>query len=79
VWSFGIVLWEIATLGQTPYVFSVDRSPISARRSYPGLSNQQVFDFVTSGQVQAKPVMCSKDWFLHELQCASIHGIAGMI
>ncbi|XP_062509268.1 insulin-like peptide receptor isoform X2 [Corticium candelabrum] len=36
IWSFGIVLWEIATLAMQPY---------------PGMSNSDVFDFVIGGGV----------------------------
>ncbi len=33
VWSFGVVLWEIVTFGQIPY---------------PGMSNQEVFEKVST-------------------------------
>jgi insulin receptor len=36
VWSYGIVLWEMVTLGSQPY---------------PGKTNQEVFDLVINGQV----------------------------
>ncbi|XP_062509556.1 insulin-like growth factor 1 receptor isoform X2 [Corticium candelabrum] len=34
IWSFGVVLWEVATLGTQPY---------------PGMSNEEVYKFVTGG------------------------------
>ncbi|KAH6945617.1 hypothetical protein HPB50_009301 [Hyalomma asiaticum] len=43
VWAFGILLWEIVTLGSTPY---------------PGLSAQEVIHAVRDGRVMAQPVHC---------------------
>lgn len=43
VWAFGILLWEIVTLGSTPY---------------PGLSAQEVIRHVRDGQVMGQPVHC---------------------
>ncbi|XP_065829757.1 uncharacterized protein [Oscarella lobularis] len=43
VWAFGITLWEVMTLGMMPY---------------PGVSNQEVGAFVTSGQRLGKPNEC---------------------
>ncbi|XP_058484720.1 insulin-like growth factor 1b receptor [Solea solea] len=43
VWSFGVVLWEIATLSEQPY---------------QGLSNEQVLRFVMEGGLLDKPQNC---------------------
>uniref|UniRef100_A0A8C5CYQ8 Tyrosine-protein kinase receptor n=1 Tax=Gadus morhua TaxID=8049 RepID=A0A8C5CYQ8_GADMO len=43
VWSFGVVLWEIATLAEQPY---------------QGLSNEQVLRFVMDGSLLEKPDNC---------------------
>uniref|UniRef100_A0A8C3AX19 Tyrosine-protein kinase receptor n=1 Tax=Cyclopterus lumpus TaxID=8103 RepID=A0A8C3AX19_CYCLU len=43
VWSFGVVLWEIATLSEQPY---------------QGLSNEQVLRFVMEGGLLEKPQNC---------------------
>ncbi|OCT80310.1 proto-oncogene tyrosine-protein kinase ROS-like [Xenopus laevis] len=46
VWSFGIVLWEVFTMGQQPY---------------PGFSNSEVLHHVRSGQRMDSPVNCPDD------------------
>ncbi|KAI9529872.1 hypothetical protein NQZ68_008111 [Dissostichus eleginoides] len=43
VWSFGVVLWEIATLAEQPY---------------QGMSNEQVLRFVMEGELLDKPDKC---------------------
>ena len=43
VWSFGVVLWEIATLAAQPY---------------QGLSNEQTLKFVIDGNVMDRPEGC---------------------
>ncbi|XP_048589456.1 platelet-derived growth factor receptor alpha isoform X2 [Nematostella vectensis] len=43
VWSFGILLWEIMTLGGTPY---------------PGLPTEQLLDYLSEGQRMAQPQNC---------------------
>ncbi|XP_066503622.1 insulin-like growth factor 1b receptor [Hoplias malabaricus] len=43
VWSFGVVLWEIATLAEQPY---------------QGMSNEQVLRFVMEGGLLDKPDKC---------------------
>ncbi|UJR27566.1 hypothetical protein I4U23_008847 [Adineta vaga] len=59
IWSFGIVMWEIITLGQVPY------SP---------LNNQQVISLVTTtrGTLQ-KPIQCTQT--LYELMITCWHYI----
>lgn len=43
VWSFGILLWEILTLGCQPY---------------PGLDNKQVIDFIKNRGINQIPDKC---------------------
>ena len=43
IWSFGIVVWEIFTLGYQPYT---------------GMDNKQVIEFVKSGGVLELPKKC---------------------
>jgi insulin receptor len=43
VWSFGVVLWEMATLAEQPY---------------QGLANEQVLQFVIGGGILERPVCC---------------------
>lgn len=43
VWSFGVVLWEMATLAEQPY---------------QGLANEQVLQFVLVGGILDRPVCC---------------------
>ena len=44
VWSFGVLLWELVTLGSTPY---------------PGLAVHELFNFLTAGCRMEKPENCS--------------------
>ncbi|XP_078388482.1 insulin-like growth factor 1a receptor [Cetorhinus maximus] len=44
VWSFGVVLWEIATLAEQPY---------------QGMSNEQVLRFVMEGGLLERPESCA--------------------
>ncbi|XP_065906520.1 proto-oncogene tyrosine-protein kinase ROS-like isoform X3 [Dysidea avara] len=50
IWSYGIVLWEITTLGRQPY---------------PARSNQEVFQFIIAGRRCDRPDNCHpKLWWL---------------
>lgn len=49
IWSFGILMWEIITLGSTPY---------------PGLSGPQVMEMVQKGSHMTKPPNCPDAMFL---------------
>ncbi|XP_038064856.1 tyrosine kinase receptor Cad96Ca-like [Patiria miniata] len=46
VWSFGVLLWELVTLGSHPY---------------PGMSSQKVIDEIKQGYRLPKPEHCSDD------------------
>ncbi|XP_063297854.1 proto-oncogene tyrosine-protein kinase ROS [Pelobates fuscus] len=54
VWSFGIILWEIFSLGQQPY---------------PGYSNLEVLHHVRSGQRMEPPENCFDDMWDLILKC----------
>ena len=58
VWSFGIVMWEVFTYGQQPYV---------------GMTNEEVIKFVTKQGTLEPPSGCPQkvaianeihDWFI---------------
>ena len=48
VWSFGIVLWEIVTMGATPY---------------PGVLPERLYSILKSGYRMTKPTGCSNQIF----------------
>ncbi|XP_047739072.1 tyrosine kinase receptor Cad96Ca isoform X2 [Hyalella azteca] len=48
VWSFGILLWEIVTLGSTPY---------------PGMSAEEVMKRIKSGYRLEKPSYCKREMY----------------
>ncbi|XP_055858482.1 vascular endothelial growth factor receptor 1 [Episyrphus balteatus] len=54
VWAFGVVLWEIGTLGASPY---------------PTLSNNELIPFLLSGQRLEKPEICSDKVYELMLHC----------
>ncbi|XP_031550238.1 tyrosine kinase receptor Cad96Ca-like [Actinia tenebrosa] len=54
VWSYGITLWEISTLGGAPY---------------PSMSNKDLFRELRSGYRMEKPDMCSDEIYQIMLQC----------
>lgn len=54
MWSFGIVIWEIFSLGQIPY---------------PGMTNQEALTFVTSGNRLDAPQLCPSELAKVMKQC----------
>ncbi|XP_025101069.1 fibroblast growth factor receptor 4-like isoform X1 [Pomacea canaliculata] len=54
VWSYGILVWEVVTLGASPY---------------PGMSASQVFKFVNDGKKMEKPQHCTDDLYDLMTQC----------
>ncbi|XP_071134882.1 uncharacterized protein [Mytilus edulis] len=54
VWGFGIVLWEVFTLGRIPY---------------PGKSNNEVMTFVAKGGRLDKPDQCSQETYSLMFEC----------
>ncbi|XP_020617104.1 tyrosine-protein kinase receptor Tie-1-like [Orbicella faveolata] len=54
VWAFGILLWEILTIGGTPY---------------PTISNHELLGALKSGYRMEKPQMCSDEMYELMRQC----------
>ncbi|ESO98472.1 hypothetical protein LOTGIDRAFT_54120, partial [Lottia gigantea] len=54
VWSFGIVLWEIVTLGGCPY---------------PGIPNEDLFKLLKDGYRMEKPENCGNELYQMMLAC----------
>ena len=53
-WSFGICLWEIFTLGGTPY---------------PGIPTEQLLDFLSEGHRMEQPHNCPLDMYTIMRDC----------
>ncbi|XP_070541613.1 tyrosine-protein kinase receptor Tie-1-like [Ptychodera flava] len=56
VWSYGIVLWEIVTLGVLPY---------------QDLTNKEVSEYIKRGQRMEKPKHCNDEIYELMLKCWS--------
>ncbi|CAH8565853.1 unnamed protein product [Dicrocoelium dendriticum] len=54
IWSFGIFLWELFTLGQVPY---------------PGLSNAEIHDWLEAGNRNEQPVLANSSVYELMLLC----------
>ncbi|KAK3107516.1 hypothetical protein FSP39_016415 [Pinctada imbricata] len=54
VWSYGVLLWEIVTLGATPY---------------PGMSAREVISTVMMGKWLSKPLHCKQEMYSMMIQC----------
>ncbi|CAH3159732.1 unnamed protein product [Porites evermanni] len=54
VWSFGVVLWELATMGGTPY---------------PGISPMRLCSLLKSGYRMEKPDTCSDEIYKLTMDC----------
>lgn len=48
VWAFGIVLWEIVTLGSTPYI---------------GMNVAEVINYIRQGNICGQPEHCNNDLY----------------
>ncbi|KAK6963876.1 fibroblast growth factor receptor 1 [Biomphalaria glabrata] len=57
VWAYGVVLWEIVTLGASPY---------------PGLSAQEVLKYVSIGKKMNRPNHCTKEIYDIMSSCWSL-------
>jgi len=54
VWSFGVVLWEIVTLGASPY---------------PGMNSYELVSFLQDGYRMDKPKHCSNELYAMSMSC----------
>ncbi|KAM6157291.1 proto-oncogene tyrosine-protein kinase receptor Ret isoform 12-T12 [Erethizon dorsatum] len=54
VWSFGVLLWEIVTLGGNPY---------------PGIPPERLFNLLKTGHRMDRPDNCSEEMYRLMLQC----------
>ncbi|KAL9987755.1 hypothetical protein ACROYT_G002111 [Oculina patagonica] len=54
VWSFGVLLWELSTMGGIPY---------------PGISNSQLYKRLKRGYRMEKPDMCTDEIYSVMLDC----------
>ncbi|XP_078499070.1 proto-oncogene tyrosine-protein kinase receptor Ret [Lissotriton helveticus] len=54
VWSFGILLWEIVTLGGNPY---------------PGIAPERLFNLLKTGYRMERPENCSEEMYNLMLRC----------
>ncbi|VEN54615.1 unnamed protein product [Callosobruchus maculatus] len=54
VWAYGVVLWEIGTLGAFPY---------------EEISNDNILHYLQSGQRLSKPITCTDDHYQVMLSC----------
>ncbi|XP_073253399.1 proto-oncogene tyrosine-protein kinase receptor Ret-like [Porites lutea] len=54
VWSYGVVMWEIATLGGSPY---------------PLLNNAEVMNLLRTGHRMEKPDLCSDNFYAFMMEC----------
>jgi serine/threonine protein kinase len=61
VWSYGVVLWEMATLAEVPY---------------QGLANEQVMSYVKEGRKMHRPENCPDILFSMMSECWEVHANA---
>lgn len=54
VWAFGVLLWEMFTLGGSPY---------------PGLSAKRLMKYISSGQRLEKPISCCDEVYYFMQSC----------
>ena len=62
VWSMGILLWEIHTMGMSPFVAVLLAVMHADMCSYPGMSNVEVVALVQDKKTMAIPPHCPPEW-----------------
>ena len=62
VWSFGILLWEIITLGGTPY---------------PSVPVEKMFDYLKLGKRLEQPMNCSLEMWVFAIVVIYLKGLGG--
>ncbi|XP_070546405.1 fibroblast growth factor receptor homolog 1-like [Ptychodera flava] len=58
VWTYGVMLWEIVTLGQTPY---------------PGVTSREIAEYILKGRSMEKPAQCTGELYSLMLLCWALN------
>ena len=60
----GILLWEIHTMGMSPFVAAFLAVMHADMCSYPGMSNVEVVALVQDKKTMAIPPHCPSEWYV---------------